>query len=91
MAVQRTQAEINHAAAIGALAGTRGWQAVEKELEEKIQRIRGSLLLTVLEQDNDRPQRDIDFARGQLSILSWVLGMPERQEGIYERSVSGRA
>lgn len=88
MAVQRTQAEIEHAAAIGALRGTRGWQALEREIEERAQRIRGSLLLDILDEANESPQRDIDFTRGQLAALTWVLGLPKRQEGIYERSVA---
>jgi len=89
VAVPRTQAEINDAAAMGALQGTRGWQAIEKEIQEKQTRIKGSLLLTVLEAENEHPQKDIDFARGQLSALAWVLGLPKRQEGIYERSIGG--
>lgn len=89
MAAQRTQAEVEHAAAIGALQGTRGWRAVEQEVAERSDKIKGSLLLNVLEEGNDSPQRDIDFARGQLSALQWVLGLPKRQENIYERSVTG--
>ena len=90
MAVQRTQAEIEHAAAIGGLQGTHGWREVEAEIAERQERLKQALLVSVLEEPNGDPiQREIDYTRGQLAALRWVLGLPKRQEGVYERSVSG--